>query len=72
MRLTVSIDERHDVIRVAVHDPLEAVLNAEHVDAGQARADRRRADHAVDSRRRSTRHQDRHFSSLSHCLIRRL
>ena len=29
--------ERHDVIDVALHDPLEAVANAEHLDAFEAR-----------------------------------
>ena len=33
MRLTASIVERRDVVDVAVHQPLEAVANAEHVDA---------------------------------------
>jgi hypothetical protein len=41
--------ERHDVIDVALHDPLEAVADAEDVDALEPGPNRRRADDAVDA-----------------------
>ena len=34
---------------VASHDPLEAVTNSQHLDAGKSSADRGRADDAVDT-----------------------
>ena len=49
MRLTCSIVERHDAVDVALHDPLEAVADADDLDAFEPAADRRRADHAVDA-----------------------
>ena len=50
MRLTASIVSGIDVIDVALHDPLEAVANAEHVDPVEPGPNRRRPDHAVDAR----------------------
>src|SRR5258706_10896767 len=41
--------EGHDVARVALHQPFVAFLNLDDVVAGEARTDRRCADHAVDS-----------------------
>ena len=50
--------EREDVIGVALDEAPEAVLNTEHLDVRQARADRRGADDAVDAGRRSTANQN--------------
>ena len=41
--------QRRDVVDVALHDPLEAVADADDVDAFELGADRRRADDAVDA-----------------------
>ena len=45
--------QRDDVADVALHDPFEAVAQAEHFDAVEPRADRGRGDDAVQTRRRS-------------------
>jgi hypothetical protein len=41
--------ERHDMIGVALHDPLESVADPDHLDTFEASADRRGADDAVDT-----------------------
>ncbi len=41
--------ERDDLVDVALHDPFEAVADADDFDAFEAAADGRRADHAVDA-----------------------
>ena len=46
--------QRDDVIDVALHDPFEAVANAEHVDPIEPGPNRRRPNHAVDARGRSS------------------
>ncbi len=50
--------ERDDVIDVALHDPGEAVADADDLDAFETRADRRRADHRVDAGGRATTDED--------------
>jgi hypothetical protein len=52
--------ERLHVIDVALHDPLEAVTDADDLDAFEAAADRRGADHAVDTRRRPAADENAH------------
>src|SRR5262245_45592561 len=54
------------VLDVAAHDALEAVLDAEDVDPFEHAANRRRADDAVDARRRTAANQDRELLSLCH------
>ena len=49
MRLTSSIVSGRDVVDVALHDPLEAVADAQDLDTLEDAADRRRADDAVDA-----------------------
>ena len=51
--------ERHHVVDVALHDPLEAVADAEHLDALEDGADGGRADDAVDAGRRAAADEDR-------------
>ena len=58
--------ERRHVVDVALHDPLEAVADAEHVDAFELRADRRRPDDAVDAGRGTAADEDRQLLLLSH------
>ena len=50
--------ERDDVVDVALHEPLEAVADADDVDAFEPGADRRRADDAVDAGRRAAADED--------------
>ena len=54
------------MVDVALHEPLEAVLDAEHLDALEQRADGRRADDAVDAGRRAAADEDRELLSLAH------
>ena len=58
--------ERDDVLDVALHDPLEAVADADDLDAFEPRADRRRADHAVDARGRPAADENRHVGVVFH------
>ena len=48
MRLTSSMVSGH-VLDVALHEPLEPVLDADHLDAFERAADGGGADHAVDA-----------------------
>jgi hypothetical protein len=50
--------QRADVVDVALHDPVEAVVDADDVEAGQDGADRRRADDRVDARRGAAAHEN--------------
>ena len=50
--------ERHDVIDVALHDPREAVADADDINTLEAGADRRRADDRVDAGGRATTDED--------------
>ena len=59
MRLVSAMVSGADVRRVALDEPLEAVLDAEHLDAGEARADGRCADDAVDAGGRTAADEDR-------------
>src|SRR5205085_11880422 len=45
----VADGQREDARGVAVHEPAEAVLHPEHLDAGEDSADRGGADHAGDA-----------------------
>src|SRR6185437_7211415 len=58
--------ERGDVVDVAVHDPLEPVAHAEHIDRLQPGPDRGRPDHTIDPRRRAAADQDRQCPPLGH------
>ncbi len=55
-----------DVVDVTLHDPLEAVADADDLHARELGADRRRADDAVDARRRSTADKDGELAVLTH------
>ena len=66
MRLTSSMVSGIDVIDVALHEPLEAVLDAQHVDALEGAADRRRADDAVDAGGRTAADQNGDFLRMMH------
>ena len=57
--------ERVDVLDVPLHEPLEAVADAEDGDALELGADRGRADDAVDAGRRSAADEDRHVLVLA-------
>ena len=46
--------ERHDMVDIALHDPGEAVADADDVEAFEPGADGRRADDRVDARGRAT------------------
>ncbi len=50
------------VVLVAVHDPAEAVPEPDHLEAGQARANGRRSDHAVDAGGGSARRENSKFA----------
>ena len=75
MRPAAKMDAAHVVdvercgtsARVALHQPLEAILDAEHVDATQDGANRGRADHAVDARRRAAGDPWRWCSATTRC-----
>jgi len=54
----VADREGHDVVDVALHDPFEAVLDADDIGPCQGSADGRRPDDAVDAWRRSTACED--------------
>src|SRR5262249_54313236 len=58
--------ERHDVVDVAAHDPLEAVADAEDADAREHAADRGGADDAVDPGRGSAADQDCELRGRGH------
>ena len=58
--------ERHDVIDVALHDPLEPVADAEDVDAFEPGADGGRADDAVDAGRRAAADENRQLMVMLH------
>src|SRR5262245_6552138 len=58
--------QRHDVFDVAVHESGETVAHADHIHAFERRADRRRADHAVDAGCRSTAHEDGKLLMMFH------
>ena len=67
----VGDGERHDVRGVALHEPAEAVVDAEHLDAGEARANGRRADDAVDAGGGAAADQDgERLSSMSERAVR--
>src|SRR5437764_472092 len=57
---------QRDVVDVALHDPLEPVAHAEHVDGLEPCPDSGRPDDAVDARRRPATDQDRQCSTLGH------
>ncbi len=61
MRLTRVDGERRDVVDVALHDPLEAVADADDVDAFELGADGGRADDAVDAGGRTAADEDANF-----------
>src|SRR5215831_11346880 len=52
-----------DMLRVAFHEPLEAVAQAHHLCPGQAGADGGRADDTVDTGSGATAHDDSHVAS---------
>ena len=58
----------HDVGDVVLHEPLEALLDPDDVDALHARPDRRRSDHAVDTRRGAAAHDDCQSLLMFHVL----
>jgi hypothetical protein len=58
MRLGVDA-QRDRVVRIPFHHPLEPVAQPDYVEPFQPRANRRRADHAVDAGRRPAAHQNR-------------
>src|SRR5690349_968568 len=58
--------ERTDLRQIALHDPLVAVADPEDVVAGQARADRGGADHAVDTRGGTAADQNRDLLLFRH------
>ena len=62
MRLTSSMVSGIDVVDVALHEPLEAVADAERPRRPRARADGGRADDAVDARGGSAADEDRELS----------
>ena len=69
MRLTASIVSGHDVIDVALHDPLEAVADAEDLDAFERGADGRRADDAVDAGGGAAADQDGEIVMVVHDVV---
>jgi hypothetical protein len=66
MRLTSSMVRGGDVVHVALHQPLEAVADAEHLDALEHSADGGGADHAVDAGGGAAAHQDGHLLRVMH------
>ena len=58
--------QRHDVVDVALHDPLEAVADADDVDALEPGADGRRADDAVDAGGRAAADQNGEIVMVLH------
>ena len=64
--------QRAGVIDVALHEPLEAILDAEHVDALEQCADGGGGDDAVDAGRRPSAHEDREFLAVRHEALRML
>ncbi len=66
MRLTLSIVSGVHVVDVPLHDPLEAVADADDLDAFELGADRGRADDAVDAGRGTATDEDREFLVLTH------
>src|SRR5215510_1545820 len=58
--------ERGHVVEVAAHDPFEAVSDPDDLHVLHARADRGRADHAVDTGGRATSDEDGELLVLSH------
>ncbi len=63
--------ERPHVVDVALHDPLEAVADPEHLDALEQAADGGRADHAVDAGSGPAPDQDRQSLLMAHGLTSR-
>ncbi len=58
--------QRAHVIEVAAHQPLEPVLDAEHLDARESGADGGRPDDAVDAGRRAAANEDRKLGRVGH------
>src|SRR5260221_559573 len=58
--------QRHDVVHVAAHDPLEPVADPQHLDALQLAADRGGADDAVDAWGGSAADEDGELLGLTH------
>ena len=61
--------QRHHVIDITAHDPLEPIADAEHLDIFDPRADRRRADDAVDAGGRAAPDEDGEVLVVLHALI---
>ena len=61
--------EADDVIDVALHHPLEAVAQAEHLEPLEFSADGRGADHGIDAGRRAAAHENGELSVMFHRLI---
>ena len=54
------------MVDIALHDPLEPVPNADHLDAFEFTPDGGGADDGIDPRRRSASDEQGHFLMLSH------